>query len=81
MKLLLSVRQTAERLGVSEQVVYQLCARRLLRHSRVGLGRGKIAITEDAVAEYLKSREVGPESAPPPASRPEVTFRHSRLPS
>jgi excisionase family DNA binding protein len=77
----MTVKQAAERLGLSAQVVYLLCARRLLRHSRVGLGRGKIVIPEEAIAEYLKSREVGPLVAPPTPARPKVKTTHLRLPS
>lgn len=61
----MDVRRAAEKLGVSMQIVYLLCARRKLRHSRVGLGRGKIVISDEAVTEYLKSREVGPQDAAP----------------
>jgi excisionase family DNA binding protein len=65
----LTVRQAAERLGVSAGTVYALCSARRLRHSRVGLGRGKIAISEEAVAEYLKQAEVAPVTAAPAAAR------------
>jgi excisionase family DNA binding protein len=73
----MTVKQAADRLGVSSQTIYGLCAAHLLRHSRVGLGRGKIAIAEDAIAEYLKEREVGPAKAePPPTPRPRIKFYH-----
>lgn len=77
---MLSVRQAAERLGCSAAIVYALCATRRLRHSRVGLRRGKIAISEEAIAEYLKGREAGPEQPePPPPPRPKVCFEHLHL--
>jgi excisionase family DNA binding protein len=53
----LSVKQAAERLGVSMQTVYVLRAAHRLRHSRVGLSHGAIRIPEDAIAEYLKAGE------------------------
>jgi excisionase family DNA binding protein len=75
-----TVHQAADRLDVSEGTVYALCARRRLRHSRVGLGRGKISISEDAISEYLKGAEVGlAEPGPTPVSRPRVTFKHLHL--
>ena len=78
----MTVKEAAERLGVSCQTIYQLCAARRLRHSRVGLGRGKITISEEAVAEYLRGREVGPEPPkPPPPPRPRIKFRHLQIPS
>jgi excisionase family DNA binding protein len=80
--MLLNVKQAGERLNVSAATVYLLCASRRLRHSRVGVGRGKIGIPEDAIAEYLKGREVGPElPKPPPSHRPRVKYEHLRLPS
>jgi excisionase family DNA binding protein len=70
---LLTVKETAARLSVSEQTVYALCAGRRLRHVRVGLGRGTIRIPEDAVDELLRDRTVavGEAAAPP--------LRHIRL--
>jgi hypothetical protein len=68
-------------------MVYQLCSKRLLRHARIGLGRGKIAISEAAITEYLKSREVGlAESKPPPLPRTQagpqrLNYEHLRLPA
>ncbi len=76
---MLSVKQAADRLGVSAQTVYGLCAAGQLRHSRVGVGRGVIRIAEEARAEYLRGRESGPPaSVPPPAARAKVKFEHLR---
>ena len=66
MVAILTVREASLRLGVSAATVYGLCAACRLRHSRVGMGRGKIRIPEDAVDEYLKAREVGPRKPVPP---------------
>lgn len=67
----LSVREAAEQLGVSIGTVYGLCARRRLRHERIGLGRGTIRIPEEALEEYRQSVTVGvagekPQAPPPP---------------
>ena len=79
---MLTVKQAAGRMGVSAATVYSLCASRQLRHTRIGLGRGKIAITEEAVAEYMRGREVGPEPPkPPPPPRPRIKFQHLQIPS
>jgi excisionase family DNA binding protein len=48
---MLSVKQAAERLGVSAKLVYALCARGKIAHERHGLGRGTIRITEEALEE------------------------------
>jgi len=65
-----SVAEAAKELGVSAGTVYALCASRRLRHERHGLGRGRIKIPEDALAEYRRSVTVDVErgaAAPPPA--------------
>ncbi len=89
MSTLLSVRQAAERLGVSAALVYALCEQRRMRHERHGLGRGCIRIPEDALEEYRKSvtvavkRQEAAASPPPPPSsvKPGVSLKHLRLSS
>ena len=77
----MTVKMAAERLNVSRATVYALCAHRQIRFSRVGLGRGKITISEEAITEYLQAREVAPQiGAPPLASRP-IKLTHLRVPS
>jgi excisionase family DNA binding protein len=73
----LTVKQAAEALGVSQAIVYALCAARRIRHQRIGLGRGTIRIPEDAIAEYRESVTVEPVAvaAGPRQRRP---FRHLR---
>jgi excisionase family DNA binding protein len=50
----ISVKQAAERLGVSQSLIYSLCAARRLRHFRVGVGRGTIRIPEEALEEVKR---------------------------
>jgi excisionase family DNA binding protein len=73
----LTVRDAAERLGVSSALVYALCAARKIRHERHGLRRGSIRIPEEALDEYRKRCTVGVEegaaSVPPPKR---VKLRH-----
>ncbi len=61
---MLTVKQAAERLGVSPSTVYHLCAAKLLPHSRVGLGRGVIRIAEADLERYLAGRRVEEERQP-----------------
>ena len=75
-----TVKEAAGRLGVSAALVYSLCAARKLRHSRVGMGRGKIVIGEDAIAEYLRARESGPGEQAPPKPRRKVKLSHLVMP-
>lgn len=56
----LTVRQAAERLGVSPGLVYQLCAAGKIRHERHGIGRGTIRIPDDAIEEYRRSVTISP---------------------
>jgi excisionase family DNA binding protein len=76
-----SVPEAAAELRLSEQTVYGLCKRRMIRHERHGLGRGKILIPEDAIGEYRRRVTVEAEetSASPskPASR--GSFKHLRV--
>lgn len=80
---LLTVKEAAQLLRVSTATVYQLVAACQLRHTRVGLGRGKIMVPEDAVEDYVKNREVeaGRNSRPEPTAptrRSRVVFKHRR---
>lgn len=72
----LTVREAAERLGLSPSLIYALCHRRQLRHERHGLGRGKILIPEDALEEYRRQRTVGVEAG---AVEPAPALKHITL--
>jgi excisionase family DNA binding protein len=63
---MLTVAEAAERLMVSPSTVYDLCTARRLEHHRVGLGRGKILISEPALEKYLKGTLVTVDRAPQP---------------
>jgi excisionase family DNA binding protein len=61
---MLTVKQAALRLGISPATVYQLCAAKLLPHSRVGRGRGVIRIAEADLDRYLAGRRVEGDRPP-----------------
>jgi len=68
---LLTVAETAGRLGVSLAVVYALCSARKIRHERHGFKRGKILIPETSLEEYRRDRTIEVEEerrkeTPPP---------------
>jgi excisionase family DNA binding protein len=69
----LTVREAAERLGLSVSLVYALCAAKRIRHERHGMRRGTIRIPEEAIEEYHRSVTVAPAAASPPNGR---RFRH-----
>lgn len=77
--MLLTVKQAAERLGISPALTYSLVAGRKLRFCRVGNGRGRIRIPEDAIGEYLArcTFEAGEDSQP--VSAPTPKLKHLRL--
>lgn len=54
---LLTVAEVAGRLRVSPKTVYDLCGRGLIRTTRVGLGRGRVLISESALAEFRVEAE------------------------
>ena len=62
-----TVKQAARRLNCSPSLVYDLCAKGRIRHARIGIRRGTIRITEEAIADFLKEAEVEPaiSSLPP----------------
>jgi excisionase family DNA binding protein len=70
-----TVKEAAKHLGLSPSLVYSLCGRKRLRHERHGLGRGKILIPEDALAEYRRrvTVEVERGAAPPPPGPEKAT--------
>jgi excisionase family DNA binding protein len=61
----MTVKAAAEKLQCSTATIYALCAAKLLRHSRVGVGRGRIYIEDSAIDAYLAGRMTGPTMAPP----------------
>jgi excisionase family DNA binding protein len=66
MKRIFSVRQVAEELGVAEATVYGLCQQNVMRHFRVGMGRGTIRIREEDLNEYIEQAVVQPDEPTDP---------------
>lgn len=52
---MLTVKDVADRLNVSQSIVYALVDAGQIVCHRIGLGRGSIRITEEDLARYLKS--------------------------
>jgi excisionase family DNA binding protein len=78
----MTVKQAAEQLEMSIGLVYALCQAGSIRHTRVGMPgkRGTIRISEGAVAEYKRAREVGPAASRPISPpRPKVKLENLRL--
>ena len=55
-----TVQQVAERLNTSLSLIYALCAQGRLDHLRIGLGRGTIRISDDALQEFLSMQSRSP---------------------
>jgi excisionase family DNA binding protein len=72
---MLTVAQVAERLGISEALVYSLCAAGKIVHERYGLGRGTIRISEEALEAYRRGARVEH-----PVSTP-LTLKHLTIPA
>lgn len=74
---LFRVREAAQRLGVSQALVYALCASGKLSHERHGMGRGTIRISPGDIERYRQFCRVGTPPAAP--ARPPMKLRHIRL--
>ena len=73
----MNVKQAAEKLEISPALVYSLIAAGKLRYRRIGLGRGRLRIPEDAIGEYLARCTFGVEEEKPAASMPRL--KHIKL--
>jgi excisionase family DNA binding protein len=78
--VLYSVKQASELLNVATGTIYALCAAGKLRCSRVGLGRGVLRISDEAIQEYLKSREAGIQPVVVKPIARKLNLRHFSLP-
>lgn len=73
---MLTVKQAAEKIGVSAGLVYGLCAAGKIRHERFGLGRGTIRIPDEAMDEFRQSCvQTGAERLAP------LPLKHLKMPS
>jgi excisionase family DNA binding protein len=59
---LLTVRESAGRLGCSEALVYLLCSERRVARVRLGTGRGTFRIAEEELDEFLKNSRIDAHS-------------------
>ncbi len=81
---MMTVKAAAERMGISDSLVYELCACGSLPHVRIGRpgSRGCIRITDADIAAFLASQKVGgeaPTRAPPPKQK--KVFKHVVIPN
>ncbi len=73
----MTVKQAADRLEVSQSLVYSLISSGKIRFCRVGHGRGRIRIPDDAIGEYLARCTFGIKEQKPAAPTPRL--KHIRL--
>lgn len=76
---MLTVQQTAKRLGVSRALVYSFIAARRLRHIRVGPRRGVIRIPEEALEEFQRGCIAEASEPAPRTPKPRVRLKHLKL--
>jgi len=80
---MMTVKAATERMGISDSLVYELCACGSLRHVRIGRpgSRGCIRITDADIDAFLASQKVGGESpARAPPRQPKKVFKHVVIP-
>jgi excisionase family DNA binding protein len=79
---MLSVKQAAERIGVSEALVYEWCSSGMLTHFRLGAHgkRGSIRIAEVDLDAFLAARREGGWHlvAPPSQKSRPLVLKHLR---
>ncbi len=73
---LLEAEEAARLLRVSRSTVYDLAKSRKISHLRIGMGRGRLFFTRQAILDYLETCKVERDSLPPTAR-----FTHRRWPS
>ena len=71
--MLLTVKEAAERLTLSQASVYQLCKSGRLQHMRIGTGRGRIRIDEKALEKYLLACQIEATTPVETYSRPRAS--------
>jgi excisionase family DNA binding protein len=76
---MLTVKQVAQRLGISRQMVYALCESGELSHHRIGKGRGCIRITEQDLADYVSQKRVAAIRERKKAPAPEPPLKHLKV--
>ncbi len=76
---LLTVKQAAKRLAVSEKTIYAQCQSGELACHRIGLGRGTIRLSEAQLADYLANRKPEPTDERPPPKSPGTSFKHLKV--
>jgi len=80
----MTVAEAAHLLNLSVASVYELCARELIDHYRLGIGTrgGRIDITAEAVAKYRESRFVPAKgTTPAPVVVPSTPRKTPRKPA
>lgn len=77
---LLTVRQVADRLGLSQSSVYQLIESRQLAHHRLGTNKGAIRVSEADLLAYLNACRESTGTQRRKERRPvRATLKHLKL--
>ena len=81
MTTMMTIKDAAERLHVSEKTVRNLLKAGRIAHHRIGAGRGVVRITAEALDRYLAECEVKERdsSSTPPRRRQRRKLRHIKL--
>lgn len=76
---LLTVKEVACRLKLSESLVYRLIERKQIACHRVGTGRGRIRITSSDLEDYLQRCKQGVEKTQNRKTRQRYQLKHLKL--
>jgi excisionase family DNA binding protein len=79
---MMTVKTAAERMSISDSLVYELCACGSLPHVRIGRpgSRGCIRITDADIDAFLASQKIGGSTPSRPPPNQKRVFKHVIIP-
>ena len=77
--MLLTVKDVAQRLNVSQSCIYQLVETGKLPHHRIGIGRGAIRFSEEDIAKYLEVTRKEPQESSSSHTNQSRRLKHLKL--
>src|SRR5262245_14304821 len=74
-----TVLEAADKMKVSSSTVYALCRANRLTHTRVGVGRGVIRISDEDIEAYLAGNTTAARNEASKPVQPALKLKHLRL--
>jgi excisionase family DNA binding protein len=77
--MLLTVKDVAQKLNVSQSCIYQLVESGRIPHHRIGLGRGAIRFTDEDITNFLAGSREETRHNTPAHKSPTRRLKHIKL--